>query len=327
MRPSSIFLLSCLLILAAFFTPTLPVQAADPAVQAQLDHFNRVVGTRVETVAILDGEDGASGGLYSFNNESSLNITKFGGRGTVGEPRPIGTTGMTWLPLIGGHIGYSEAKNDFKDISWLAGNSERYTSYALGCEAGARIFLTDQISIAPILGLIYSQTRSSFSERTPAGVELKRIYEGQLVDWYVDTLSLVPSLEVQYKKILAEDWKVTLTSSYAWFTTRDVARSSIYQKISGHSSYWDNRADLDVRLPLKLFGFPLHTGSFVSAGIPGGDLREGLDSSAIYALNGRLVLGDLKGLGILDWVGLGVTYFQSNNFSGFSWGLDMSFAL
>ncbi|HRR42120.1 MAG TPA: hypothetical protein P5244_12870 [Syntrophales bacterium] len=91
--------------------------------------------------------------------------------------------------------------------------------------------------------------------------------------------------------IFAEDWKVTLTSNYAWFTTHDAARSSIYQKISGNSSYWDNRTDLDVRLPLKLFGFPLHTGCFASAGILGDDLREGLNSDAIYAFNGRLVVG------------------------------------
>lgn len=205
----------------------------------------------------------------------------------------------------GGNIGYSEARNSFNDIPLLYGNSEIYTSYALGVETGARIYFTKYFSVAPILGLIYSHTCSSFTAGTLTGIEMKRIYGGQLVDWSVDTLSLVPSLELQYQRVFADDWKLTLTTNYAWFRTNDFARSSMYQKVSGDSSYWENRADLDVRLPWKLFGFPLHAGYFVSLGILGNDLRDGLNSNALYVQNCRLGIGDLKGLWKLNRIGWG----------------------
>ncbi|MEN6621589.1 MAG: hypothetical protein ABFD50_08590 [Smithella sp.] len=325
MRHFSVFLSTCLFTLAIVIVPNASTLAAGQAEQAQLDHFNTVLRSKVETVAILDGEDGAVSGLYTFRNKSSLNIVKFGGRNSLGNPKAIGETGLKWTPLLGAHLGYSESKNEFTDIPWLAGNTDTYTSYALGLEAGARIFLTDHVSVAPVLGIIYSQTNSSFSAGTPAGSEMKRIYGGQLVDWWVDTLSLVPSMELQYQRIFAENWKLTLTTNYAWFWTNDIARTSIYQKISGNSSYWDNRADLDIRLPWKLFGFPLHTGGFVSAAILGDDLREGLDSDAIYIFNGRFGVGDLKGLCKLGRIGMGASYIRANNFYGFSWGLDISF--
>ncbi|NPU85873.1 MAG: hypothetical protein HPY65_15460 [Syntrophaceae bacterium] len=327
MKITRIFLIVCLLVPVAFFSLVLPVPAAAPVLQSQLDNFNKMVGTRVETVAILDGEDGISGGFYNFDtNGSTLSITKFGGRGTPGEPKPIGDTGLRWLPLLGGCIGYSEAKNNFSDTPLLVGNDEKYASYAIGIEAGVRILLTDTFSIGPTFGMIYSQTKSSFHAVTPAGIELKRQYDRHLVDWYVDTVSFVPSVDVQYKKKFAEKWILTLTSRYSWFKTRDIATSSNYIRISGNSSYWDNNADLDVRLPLKMFGFPLHTGYSVSAGILGDDLRAGLDSSAVYTLGGRLVVGDMKGRWMLGWAGIGISYVKSNVFSGLSWGLSMSFA-
>jgi len=312
---------------AAVFFLVAPVHAADPAVQAQLDNFNRMVGTRVETIAILDGEDGISGGFFNFDaNDSTLSITKFGGRSTIGEPKPISDTGLKWVPLLGGCIGYSTARNNFTDSPLLAGNEDKYTSYAAGFEFGARILLTDSFSIGLAFGLIYSQTTSSFHAATPAGIELQLNYGKHLVDWYVDTVSFAPSLDVQYRKKWMEHWMLTLTSRYTWFKTRDVATSSNYIRISGSSTYWENSADLDVRLPLKVFDFPLHTGLFASAGILGGDIREGLNSDVIYTLGSRLMAGDLKGRWMLDQIGVGISYVKSNTFSGLSWGLSMSFA-
>ena len=327
MKLPRMFLMTFPLVAAALLFLVLTVQAADPAVQAQLDNFSRMVGTRVETVAILDGEDGLSGGFFNFDaNDSTLSITKFGGRGTVGEPRPIAGTGLKWVPVLGGCIGYSTARNNFTDSPLLVGNEDKYTSYAAGFEAGARILLTDLFSIGPTFGLIYSQTASSFHAATPAGIELQLRYDKHLVDWYVDTLSFVPSVDIQYKKSLMENWMLTLVSRYTWFRTRDVATSSDYIRISGSSTYWENSADLDVRLPLRLADFPLHTGYFVSAGILGGDIREGLNSNVIYTLGARLTVGDLKGRWMPDQVGLGISYVKSNTFSGLSWGLSISFA-
>lgn len=303
-----------------------PAAAVDPAtVKTYLDQFKKTVGARVETLAIMGGEDGASGGLYEYdNNRLNMSITKGGGRGIIGNPDELDVenNGIGWLPLLGGSIGYIEAENKFTNIPLLANNNEHYYSFAMGFEAGARVYVTKELSFGPMLGVIYSHAHSSFKAGSPVGIALKQQYGQQLVDWSMDTLSFVPSIDIQYEKIFAKDWRMTLSSRYDWFKTWDVATSSRYLSLSGHSSYWENKADLDIRLPLKVFDHALHTGGFVSAGLIGGDFRDSIKTNAMYTFNGRLVVGDITNLWKLNWIGLGASYIKSNTFHGFSWGID-----
>lgn len=324
MKYSSQYLYSLLLVPAILCCLAAPAAAVDPeTIQSLLAQFKKNVGARVETLAIMGGEDGASGGVYSFNtSQSDMSMSKGGGRGILGDPKDFSDTGIHWLPLLGGSIGYATAESKFTKTPVLANNSETYTSFAMGFEAGARVFLTKEISTGPMLGLIYSHTHSSFQAGSPLGLELKRLYEKQLVGWDMDTISFVPSLDIQYEKIYAEDWRVTLSSRYVWFHTWDIATSSRYLALSGNSSYWENKADLDIRLPLKLFNHALHTGGFVSVGLIGGDYRETINTNAMYTFNGRLVIGDITGLWKLNWIGLGASYIKANTFHGLSWGID-----
>ena len=324
MRFLSMGLGTLLLVMTVLFSLSSPVLAADPAtVSAYLNQFKSNAGSRVETLSILGGEDGASGGLYSYeNNKNELNVSKAGGRGTIGDPSRIGDTDMYWLPFLGGSIGYSEAQNRFNNTPILLNNTELYTSFAMGFEAGVRILLTKEISIGPMMGVIYSHANSKFTPGTELGLKLKQNFAKQLVDWNMDTISAVPSIDIQYEKIFDKDWRLTLSSRYDWFKTWDVASSSKYLSLSGNSSYWENKVDLDIRLPLKVLGFPLHTGGFVSAGILGGDIRDTINTNAMYTFNGRLVVGDLTGLWKVNWLGIGVSYIKSETFHGLSYGID-----
>ena len=304
-----------------------PASALDPAVaKVYLDQFKKNVGSSVETLAIMGGEDGASGGLYSFDNDQSdMSITKAGGRGIIGNPDDFdfSDNSIHWLPLLGGSIGYSEIESKFTNTPALAGNHTTYISFAMGFEAGARIYLNKELSIGPMLGFIYSHAHSSFNAKTPVGIQLKQYFDRQLVDWDMDTMSLVPSLDVQYEKTFAEDWRLTLSSRFDWFKTWDIAKSSEYLGLSGNSStYWENKADLDIRLPIKVFDHALHTGGFVSAGVIGGDYRDITRTDAMYTFNGRLVIGDITNLWKLNWIGLGASYIKSDTFNGLSWGID-----
>jgi len=326
MNYSSLYRCMFFLVPAVLCCLVTPAAALDPAIiQTYLGQFKKNVGARVETMAILGGEDGASGGAYKYDNDQlNMSITKGGGRGIIGDPNEFDFSagGIHWLPLLGGSIGYTEAENKFSKIPTLVGNTEKYMSFAMGFEAGARVYFTKEISIGPMLGLIYSHTHTTFQAGTPLGVELKQQYGKQLVDWNMDTLSLVPSMDIQYEQIFAKDWRVTLSSRFDWFHTWDVATSSKYLGLSGNSSYWENKADLDIRLPLKVFSHALHTGGFVSASVIGGDFRESIKADAIYTFNGRLVVGDITGLWKLNWIGLGASYIKADTFSGFSWGID-----
>jgi hypothetical protein len=326
MKHSPQFLYSFFLVPAVLCSLAAPAAAVDPAtIQTYLDQFKKNAGARVETLAIMGGEDGASGGAYSFNNNRlNMSINKAGGRGIIGDPKDFdfNTGGIHWLPLLGGSIGYSESDNKFTNIPALANNLERYISFSMGFEAGARVYFSRELSIGPMLGFIYSHAHSSFEAGSTLGQTLKEQYSKQLVDWNMDTMSVVPSLDIQYEHIFAENWRMTLSSRFAWFHTWDIATSSKYLGLSGNSSYWENKADLDIRLPIKVFGHALHTGGFVSAGLIGGDFAESINTNSMYTFNGRLVVGDITGLWKLNWIGLGASYIKSSTFDGISWGID-----
>lgn len=306
---------------AAFLSLPAPAAAADLAVYS--DQFRKLATARSETLAIMGGDDGISGGTYRFYDDGTrMSITKLGGKGILGEPKRLGDSDMTWSPLLGGTIGYISGENSFNNNPILANNREEFTTFAAGLESGVKLSLTRELNIGPSLGLIYAHSDSSFKPGTPLGSHLKQLYGGQLFDWNIDTLSLVPSLDIQYEKPLNNDLKLTLHSRFAWFNTWSVASSSSYLHGSGSSYDWENRVDLDLKLPLKLFGFPLHTGGFVALDVLGDDFRDTVGTNTMYTVNGRLVLGELTGLWKLNWLGLGVSYIAAKSFYGYSVGLD-----
>ncbi len=308
-----VFLIICCLVLPA---------AADPT--AYTSQFSKLATARSETLAIMGGDEGASGGIYKFYYDgTSMNITKLSGKGAIGKERRLAGTDIHWLPLLGGTVGYIHGENRYYNNPVLVNNTERFTTFAVGGEAGAKILLGKKFSITPALGLIYSRSDSEFLPGTALGAQLKQQYAGQLFDWYVDTITMAPSIEAQYQETIGKDWRLTLSSRYAWFNTWDIASSSRYLEKEGDSFNWENKVDLDVRLPLKLFNRPLHTGGYVSVDYLGGDFRDTVGSNAMYTFNGRLVLGDFNGLWKLNWVGLGVSWIKANTFYGYSVGLDM----
>ena len=163
------FLLTAILFFITI-SPSISI-AADPAtVAAYLNQFRNSVSARTETMAAIGGDDGATGGLYKFvNNNTDLNVNKLSGRGTVGDPLKLLDTGLTWQPLFGGSLGYITAENRFKGTPALWGNLEEFSSFGMAFETGMQINLTDEWSLGPMVGLIYSHANSKFTPGNKIG--------------------------------------------------------------------------------------------------------------------------------------------------------------
>ena len=147
---------------------------------------------------------------------------------------------------------------------------------------------------------------------------------GTLVNWTLDTWSVVPALELDY------EWKwrratFDFSSSYEFFHTESFESSSPFLGVKGNSSTWANKLDADIPLGLKVFGRELHTGGFLSRTEVLGDAAHGLNTGYVYTANGRLVLDFLGKLWKLKWLGVGASYFWGHDLEGWSAGLDMRF--
>ena len=301
----------------AMAQPTLPPNA--------LEQFQEVIGNRVEAVTILGGDYAAAGGIYTFRTGSlaDLSITKIGGGGAVASPRPLGLGGLEWAPVLEGNLGMVSAVNTF-ETGYLAGNKMIYDTLSVAGGGGVAFYFTEHLSLSPTIGGIYGHVQNTFESHNANGDLVQSAGSGTVVNWQLDTWSVVPALELDYEWT----WGRTIfefSSRATFFHTESFESSSSIIGVNGDSTTWANKLDVDVPLSLKIFGRELHTGGFISRTELFGNAASGLNTSYLYTADGRLVLDFLGKVWKLRWLGLGASYFWGHDFHGWSTGIDVRF--
>jgi len=304
---------------AAAQQPVVPPQA--------IEQLQDAVGKRIEAVNILAGDYAAAGGIYTFRGGTlvDLSISKLGGGGEVASPRPLGLGSLQWAPVLQGNVGLVSAENTFK-TGYLADNRMTYDTLAIAAGGGVALYLTEHLSLSPTISGIYGRVENEFHPRNPNGDLIESIGDGTLVNWTLNTWSVVPALELDYKW----SWGRTtfeVSSGYDFFHTEDFKSSSVIVGVDGDSSTWANKLEVDVPLGLKILGRELHTGGFVSRTEIFGNAAQGFNTSYVYTANSRLVLDFLGKVWKLKWLGVGVSYFWGHELEGWSAGVDMRFKL
>ena len=301
-------------------------QTLPPGALEQLDHL---VGSRVETFAVLGTQSGASGGTYTSKfNDTDLAITRVTGRGDVAGPKPLGDSGILWSPMVEGGVGYGTFENNFPGGA-LAGNQSTVESLAIFLGGGVRFTFWEHVSLAPTFGIIYAHTENDFDARNDAGREVVRLagpdVVNNVINWSADTFTLVPGLELRYRRLFGSV-QLTLKSTFKYFHTEPIERSTTALSFESSSQWWFNEVDVEWRMPVYLWGRQLRTGVYFARSDLFGGLEDSFGTSYFYQTGGRLVM-DVQGLfWKLETVGVGAGYFWSDKFSGWSIGAEISFA-
>jgi hypothetical protein len=302
---------------------TVHAQTLSRETRDQLDHL---IGSRVETFAVLGTQSGAVGGTYvSKINDTNLDVGQIAGRGDVGEPQPILDWGIGWNPVVEGGFGRSTFDNHFHTAP-LAGNESIIETWSVFAGGGLRLTTLDFLSLAPTFGLLYSHTSNSFDANNDFGQLVLSEAGGKLVNWRADTLSVVPGIELRIMPVFGP-LTVTATSMFKYFNTQPVSRSTDALSFQSDSEWWFNELDLEEKLPLYLWSRQLRLGTDISrSGLYGG-LEDSFGVSTIYQAGGRFVM-DLEGLlWKIEYAGLGAQYFWGEKFSGVSYGIEVSLKL
>lgn len=293
--------------------------------EAAVNQLQNTIGNRAEAAIILGGDYGAAGGIYTVKGGkvAEVDVAKIGGGGAIAAPQPLGVGEITWSPVLQGNLGHLTADNKFEQ-GYLEGNRLVNEVWAVQGGAGARFYLTDDLSLAPTISGIYGHVENRFKAENAIGEIVKTNASGTLVDWQLDSWSVEPSLDLGY------EWKWGRTgfefgSRYNFFHTESFHSTSAAAQLNGDSHTWENKLDVDVPLGWELLGNELHTGGFFARTELFGGIAEALHDDHIYTLNGRLVMDVLGKLWKLRWVGLGASYFFADHLSGWSAGLDFRF--
>ena len=290
--------------------------------------FNTVVGSRVETMTILGGDYGISGGSFtSFRNpdgKTDISINKFGGYGEIGDPQPIGNTGIAWQPRLQGSMGYLESKKVYT-AGDLQGDVNKYKTFAIQFGGGGRFWFNDHISVAPTLMGMYGHTKNIYTANNPSTLALAPEADSLgIINWTADTWTIRPAGNVQY----VFTWHrtiFTLSSDYTYYHTESFHTSTSLLKINGDSETWKNMLDVDIPLGKKLWGHELRTGGYFSRTELYDGLKSGTGTDHLYEIHPRLVLDFLGQLWKVKWIGIGGSYIWGGPLTGYTIGADVSF--
>lgn len=290
-----------------------------PGTVQQLDS---AIGERVEATAVLGTQNIASrAGLGWKLNDADGTIFKIPWKFEYWDPQPMGDSGLLWTPVFEGGAGFGQFINNF-DNNVLAGNESDFNTVALSMGTGPRIFFWDSgFSVLPAFDLLYAYTQNNFSAHTPLGQEV--VDDGRYVNWTVHTISLVPSFEVQYKKVFGR-WTPTLSSDFAYFDTGPIHRSTTALSFQSDSMAWGNRFDLDYLTAIKLFQCPMHVGADIVRTDVYEGLRSALGTDFYYETDGRVTFDLLGKIWKVKYVGLSAGYYWCPSFTGYSIGLEGS---
>ena len=294
---------------------------------AQIDDLQNVAADRVEAFTVLGGDYGVAGGTYipdASGRDVKLSVSKFGGWGDIGDPKPLGDTGIGWQPRLQGTMGYVESTIDYKS-GQQDNDTSTYRTFAIAFGGGARFWFNDHLSLAPTFMGMYGHSENDYDADSAWGkANLEQAKKAGLVNYRVDTWSVRPGADLQY----VYTWGRTvfsLSSELAYYHTESFRTSTYAGSVNGDSQTWQNLIDVDIPLGKELWGHELRTGGFFSRTELYGDVKDGLNANYINEAHGRVVLDFLGKLWKVQWIGVGASYLWGNDFYGYSFGADIAF--
>jgi len=310
-----------------------PRAASCQITPSQAAEIRAGIENRIEALTILGGDFGLSAASFSSDGNQQpgrasthvkSDVTKGGGAGDVGDPRPLGLLNIGWQPTIQGDIGYLESENLPRE-GLRASDRSVFRTWALEFGLGARLWLTDRFSVAPTMSGLFGHTANAYTANSPF-VKANKALATQLglINWSIDTWTLRPAINSQ-DIIPWHRSLITLSSDLTYFYTEDFGSSNPNVHISGDSGSLINKIDWDVPLGVELGGHELRSGGYLSRTEMYGDLRTGLDVHHLNEIHGRLVADFLNQLWKVQWIGVGASYLWGPNITGWTVGADVAF--
>jgi hypothetical protein len=321
-----------LLAAATALIAPLPHPALCQITPSQTTQIREAISSRIEALTILGGDYGLSGGTFrttgrfqdGASSDSELVVTKLGGGGEIGDPKPLGDSGVGWQPRLQGNIGYIKSTNTLHE-PLLDNDINKFQTKGVEFGGGARFWFGKRFSVAPTFMALYGRTSNDYIAVSQFMVtNFAQAEQLGLVNYNVDTLTLRPALNLQY----VFPWKraiVTASSEAIYYYTETVSSSNSHAQVSGSSGSWVNKVDLDAPLGLHLFNYELRSGGYFSRTELFGGLQDGLQEQHIYEVHGRLVLGLLNQFWKFKWIGIGGSWNWGGTLSGWTAGADISF--
>jgi hypothetical protein len=283
-----------------------------------------IQGDRIDAATILGGDFGLSGASFRGDNKNTIDISKFGGAGDIGDPQPLFDSPIKWQPRLQGNMGYLMGKDTFRSGE-LEGDTSKYYTFAIQFGGGARFWWGNHLSLAPTFMGMYGHTHENYIATSATGrANYQAADQAGIINWNVDTWTVRPSGQLAWVQDVGRI-RLTFASDGTYFHTQDFGGSDNHPTVSGNSETWRNMVDVDIPLGHELFGHELRTGGYFSRTEFYGTVEQGLKWDHLYEIHYRVVLDFLGELWKVQWLGIGASYLWGPSFDGYSFGVDAAF--
>lgn len=299
---------------------------------SQASQLRNAIGDRIEALTILGGDYGIaaanfrSTGKFSFGetSDATLTVTKLGGSGDIGDPQPLGSLPIGWQPRLQGNMGWLNGTQHLQS-DLVEGDSTEIKAYGIEFGGGARFWVNDRLSFAPTLTGLYGHMSETYTANSAfMRANLDTATRLGLVDWDVDTWTLITGVDIQYL-ITWDRTIITLSSTPVYYHTESFESSNTHLQVNGDSETWANMIDVDIPLGVQLYGHELRTGGYYRwTGLYDG-ISNGLHESSLSEIHGRVVLDFLNQLWKVQWIGIGASYVWGEHITGWTVGADVVF--
>jgi len=308
-----------------------------PRTQAQIspDQVRQVraaIANQIGTLTILGGDFGFTGGSFTLTNElapgerveAQARVRKFGGEGDIGDPRPIDGGKIAWQPHVQGSMGFIDSVNDLQS-DLLKGDSTELKARAIEFGGGARLWLSDSLSVAATIAALYGHTSDTYRPRSVFALQnIALLQELGLVDWHADVWAIRPAINIQYVAHVGRSI-IKLSAEPTYFHTQGLSYSNPHIAAGANSGFVASTVDVDVPLGIEVAGYELRTGGYLSRTHLIGDLHSSLDIEHLTEVHPRIVVGLLNRLWKVKWLGIGGSYVWGTGLRGWTAGVDAAF--
>jgi hypothetical protein len=104
----------------------------------QANQIRAGIADRIEALSILGGDFGLASGVFRSRDQIQTgqgstdlqsDVTKGGGAGDVGDPRPLGDLDIGWQPRLQGNMGHLESTNRPLGVLDCSGSESGHPTY------------------------------------------------------------------------------------------------------------------------------------------------------------------------------------------------------
>lgn len=287
------------------------------------EFMNGIVNESVNASTLFASQESISTGRYtqrqSFQPDKDYTTIRLPAQVALGE------SGDTVRPVLVGNAALLRTTAGYNPPTGEGEADFTVTSlFALSAGGGARIKLSDSLTLTPQVSLSYSHIKNRYDFNNPYSQTYLEIYESELFNWVMDVFTYTPALKLLYQRDVGFGvFNYQLAYSYLFNDT--ISDDSSLIDVNSNTGLCSTRLDILMPTGLTLEGSSLYVRPMFQWNNITGGAVAGLGLRDLYEVGADVVAKVLDDEALFSTMTVGASYVTGDSFEGFHLGAGVTF--